>query len=192
MTASDHPAEREALLKELSVAREHIVEAIDGLDEEALRRRVLPSGWTCLGLVNHFPTNGPDRRIELVFRQIAHTDERKLLSISNRTIGSETDSVTECKKVHSIPNSARTFHSSSSAIVGNCRESAHDPPTLGEPDHRWNQGRREQIVVDVVPRAARDPRWPNSRSRRSCGVWILTRRDANWRRSRTSDARRLR
>ncbi|MBB4938478.1 hypothetical protein FHR32_002783 [Streptosporangium album] len=26
---------------------------LDGLDEEALRRPVLPSGWTCLGLVRH-------------------------------------------------------------------------------------------------------------------------------------------
>lgn len=27
--------------------------AVDGLDDEALRRPVLPSGWSCLGLINH-------------------------------------------------------------------------------------------------------------------------------------------
>jgi Protein of unknown function (DUF664) len=26
---------------------------VDGLDEEAFRRPVLPSGWSCLGLINH-------------------------------------------------------------------------------------------------------------------------------------------
>jgi uncharacterized damage-inducible protein DinB len=27
--------------------------AVEGLDDEALRRPVLPSGWSCLGLINH-------------------------------------------------------------------------------------------------------------------------------------------
>lgn len=29
------------------------METIDGLGDDALRRPILPSGWTCLGLVNH-------------------------------------------------------------------------------------------------------------------------------------------
>lgn len=33
--------------------REHVLGAVAGLDEEALRRPVLPSGWNCLGLLNH-------------------------------------------------------------------------------------------------------------------------------------------
>lgn len=45
--------EQEALLQALHRARAHIVEALQGLDEPSLRRAVLPSGWTCLGLVNH-------------------------------------------------------------------------------------------------------------------------------------------
>ncbi len=33
--------------------REHVLGILEGLDEEALRRPVLPSGWNCLGLVHH-------------------------------------------------------------------------------------------------------------------------------------------
>jgi uncharacterized damage-inducible protein DinB len=46
-------AERAALVAFLDAQREHVLEALDGLSDEALRRPVLPSGWTCLGLVQH-------------------------------------------------------------------------------------------------------------------------------------------
>ncbi len=42
-----------ALLKSLATQREHVLGILDGLPDEALRRPVLPSGWTCLGLVRH-------------------------------------------------------------------------------------------------------------------------------------------
>lgn len=45
--------EREALLGALRAQREHVLAAVEGLPDEALRRPVLPSGWTCLGLVQH-------------------------------------------------------------------------------------------------------------------------------------------
>lgn len=37
----------------LNAQRDHVLGILDGLDDEALRRPVLPSGWTCLGLVRH-------------------------------------------------------------------------------------------------------------------------------------------
>ena len=46
-------AEIEALLSYLDSQRDHVLGILDGLDEAALRRTVLPSGWTCLGLVQH-------------------------------------------------------------------------------------------------------------------------------------------
>jgi hypothetical protein len=46
-------AETEALLATLSSLREHVLGILDGLSDEALRRQVLPSGWTCLGMVQH-------------------------------------------------------------------------------------------------------------------------------------------
>ena len=42
-----------ALLRSLTAQRRHVLGILEGLPEEALRRRVLPSGWTCLGLVRH-------------------------------------------------------------------------------------------------------------------------------------------
>lgn len=45
--------EREVLLRYLKGQRERIFEALKGLGVDDLRRPVLPSRWTCLGLVNH-------------------------------------------------------------------------------------------------------------------------------------------
>jgi hypothetical protein len=45
-------AEREALLVALREQREHVVRAVTGLSDAALRQPVLPSGWTCLGLIS--------------------------------------------------------------------------------------------------------------------------------------------
>lgn len=51
-----HPApsrERTALLGWLGAQREHVLGVVRGLPEEALRRPVMPSGWTCLGMIRH-------------------------------------------------------------------------------------------------------------------------------------------
>jgi hypothetical protein len=45
--------ESRALLAYLTAQRAHVLGILEGLPEEALRRPVLPSGWTCLGLVQH-------------------------------------------------------------------------------------------------------------------------------------------
>ncbi|MEU5331124.1 DinB family protein [Streptomyces parvus] len=51
-TTSSCP-EVQALLKSLDAQRSHILDMVDGLDAKDLRRPVLPSGWSCLGLVQH-------------------------------------------------------------------------------------------------------------------------------------------
>jgi hypothetical protein len=43
----------ELLVRYLNGQREHVLGALDGLDEETMRRGVLPSGWSCAGLVRH-------------------------------------------------------------------------------------------------------------------------------------------
>lgn len=45
--------ETETLLAFLNSQRDHVLGILDGLSADALRRPVLPSGWTCLGLVRH-------------------------------------------------------------------------------------------------------------------------------------------
>lgn len=46
-------AETRTLISYLDAQREHVLGILEGLDDEALRRPVLPSGWSCLGLVGH-------------------------------------------------------------------------------------------------------------------------------------------
>ncbi len=53
-------AERAPLLGRLAAQRRHVLSALDGLGDDDLRRRVLPSGWTPLGLVRHL-TLGDER-----------------------------------------------------------------------------------------------------------------------------------
>jgi hypothetical protein len=43
----------QALLRTLDQVRAHITGILDGLDAPALHRPVLPTGWSCLGLVQH-------------------------------------------------------------------------------------------------------------------------------------------
>lgn len=45
--------ESKMFLSYLDAQREHVLGILTDLDEEALRRPVLPSKWTCLGLVRH-------------------------------------------------------------------------------------------------------------------------------------------
>ncbi|MGN6246179.1 MAG: DinB family protein [Motilibacteraceae bacterium] len=45
--------ERELLLGYLQAQRRHVLGIVDGLDEEAMAKPVLPSGWSCRALVHH-------------------------------------------------------------------------------------------------------------------------------------------
>jgi uncharacterized damage-inducible protein DinB len=45
--------ESNEFLSSLNDQRDHVLGILEGLSEEALRRPVLPTGWTCLGLVRH-------------------------------------------------------------------------------------------------------------------------------------------
>jgi uncharacterized damage-inducible protein DinB len=53
-------AEREVLLARLEGQRRHILGDLEGLGEDDLRRGVLPSHWSCLGLLGHL-TNDVER-----------------------------------------------------------------------------------------------------------------------------------
>ena len=53
MTQPASSKERAALLDWLNDQRSHVLGVMRGLPEEALRRPVLPSGWTCLGMLRH-------------------------------------------------------------------------------------------------------------------------------------------
>jgi len=46
-------ATKAALVRSLDNQRGHVLGILEGLDEARLREPMLPSGWTCLGLVSH-------------------------------------------------------------------------------------------------------------------------------------------
>jgi hypothetical protein len=51
--AIDPGADRDLLLDRLDGQRQHVLTQLEGLSDEQLRQPVLPSGWSCLGLVRH-------------------------------------------------------------------------------------------------------------------------------------------
>jgi hypothetical protein len=52
--AQPQPVDESALLLSyLDAQRNHVLGILEGLSADDLRRPVLPSGWTCLGLVQH-------------------------------------------------------------------------------------------------------------------------------------------
>ena len=53
MTQPPMTKESQALLSSLAAQRNHVLGILEGLSEEDLQRPILPSRWTCAGLVNH-------------------------------------------------------------------------------------------------------------------------------------------
>ena len=45
--------EKASLVAALDTQREHVLGILDGLDDDALHRSALPSGWTCAGMIGH-------------------------------------------------------------------------------------------------------------------------------------------
>jgi hypothetical protein len=46
-------AEKQLLQSHLAAQRRHVVGIVEGLSDEQLRGPVLPSGWSCLGMLRH-------------------------------------------------------------------------------------------------------------------------------------------
>ena len=53
MTQPPTSSEAADLMGYLTKQREHVLGILENLPEEAMRRPVLPTGWTCAGLVQH-------------------------------------------------------------------------------------------------------------------------------------------
>ena len=53
MITQDIQSETSALLASLTIQRNHVLGILEGLTDDQLRRPVLPSGWSCLGVVQH-------------------------------------------------------------------------------------------------------------------------------------------
>lgn len=53
MITQDIRPETSALLTSLTIQRNHVLGILEGLTDNQLRRPVLPSGWSCLGMIQH-------------------------------------------------------------------------------------------------------------------------------------------
>jgi hypothetical protein len=53
MSSTPPASETNVLLGHLNAQRRHVLGILEGLDEDDMRRTVLPSGWNCLGLLQH-------------------------------------------------------------------------------------------------------------------------------------------
>src|SRR5260370_37528291 len=53
MTQPPMIKESQALVSSLADQRNHVLGILEGLSEQDLRRPILPSHWTCAGLVHH-------------------------------------------------------------------------------------------------------------------------------------------
>jgi len=53
MTAAFSSPDTPSLLPLLAAQQRRVLGILDGLDDTSLRRAVLPSGWSCLGMVQH-------------------------------------------------------------------------------------------------------------------------------------------
>ncbi len=72
-------SEVRTLLRILDGQRRHVLGILDGLDAKNLRRPVLPSGWHCLGLVQHL-TLDVER---FWFRAVVAGDEEVIHGLPN-------------------------------------------------------------------------------------------------------------
>jgi uncharacterized damage-inducible protein DinB len=64
-----------ALLKSLNAQRNHVLGILEGADENELSRPILPSAWTCLGLVRHLALDGERFWFQTVVAGRPHVEE---------------------------------------------------------------------------------------------------------------------
>ena len=57
MITQDIQPETSAVLASLTIQRNHVLGILEGLTDDQLRRPVLPSGWSCLGMIQHLTTS---------------------------------------------------------------------------------------------------------------------------------------
>ncbi|WP_433446907.1 DinB family protein [Streptomyces sp. CA-142005] len=79
MGATAPGTEVRALLGVLDGQGRHVLGILEGLDAEALRRPVLPSGWHCLGLVQHLALDVE----RFWFRAVVAGDEEVILGLTS-------------------------------------------------------------------------------------------------------------
>jgi uncharacterized damage-inducible protein DinB len=137
--------EKQALLASLTDQRDHVLGILEGLSDEALHRPVLPSAWTCLGLVQHLAVDVE----RLWFRDV--------------TAGEAIDGAEEVADAWHVPSDVsaesvlalyRREIERANAIIG---ATPLDAPPANWPAEQWGDWRLEdlrEIVLHVITETA--------------------------------------
>lgn len=102
------------LVAKLAWTRQHVVAAVEGLDEDALRRSYVASGWTPLSLVRHLTLDveriwfrgavaGDHRVIEAVERGVSGFHDREPLSAAGIIAGYRAECEQSDKIIAGLP-----------------------------------------------------------------------------------------
>jgi hypothetical protein len=139
--------EREVLLARLEDQRRHVAGDLEGLDEEDLRRAVLPSGWNCLGLLGHL-TNDVER---FWFRCVVAGEQDAIEETVSAASGWEVDA-------HRTPDDVLASYQDeiarSNAVIAS---SALDAALVWWPVGRfgsWRLGTVREVVLHVIVETA--------------------------------------
>lgn len=132
----------------LSAQRRHVLGILDGLDDEQLRRPALPSGWSCLGLVQHL-TADVER---FWFTAVMGGDQP---SIQAFTADDAPDAwvVAEGTSAQPVMDAYRTEIQRSDAVIG--RLSLRDDPAWW-PQHfgTWRLDDLQDVMLHVITETA--------------------------------------
>jgi uncharacterized damage-inducible protein DinB len=126
-------AGRAALLSTLDAQRDHILGAVEGIPEEELRRPVLPSKWTILGLIHHLAIDVE----RFWFRRV----------VAGETVAADGDSASAWQvppemAAQSILELYRREIELANAII---RETALDAPPAWWPEENWGGWRLHNL-----------------------------------------------
>lgn len=141
------PDEQRVLLGALKQQREHIIEALQGLEARDLRRPVLPSGWSCLGLVNHLSVDVE----RFWFEAVIAGDERAVEEV--RASSSSAWEVSIDRPAEAVLMNYRDSIQQADEIAATC--SFDDAPAWW-PDFfgSWRLHSVREIVVHVITETA--------------------------------------
>jgi len=82
-----------ALLKSLNAQRDHVLGILEGLSDDELTRPILPTAWTCLGLVHHLALDVERFWFQTVVAGAAHSEAEETASAWQVPPGATTDDV---------------------------------------------------------------------------------------------------
>jgi hypothetical protein len=137
--------QKASLRSALTNQREHVLGILDGLSDDDLRRPVLPSQWTCLGLVHHLALD-----VERFWFQDVFAGER----IARDDGAANAWTVPDGMTADAVLTLYRTEIDRANAIID--AASLEDPPA-NWPEERWPNWRfrdLQQTMLHVITETA--------------------------------------